>query len=191
MSTLMKKELQMKLAPVDAIPKPFSSVVDGMVHICESNSIGLTYYEVADNIFKFVSATASGASWIGMVFDVSRTYSIKNAERCQCSEGKLQWKTIEGAAQIKQQKAVLSDRKNKTKFLGHLWVNHPSITGNLQLFVASEKKFIYMLIVFIKFQHLKLTRKKPILQCFCLSKTDAATLYLLTLMSLQALETMH
>ena len=44
----MKKELQMKLAPVDAIPKPFS--------------IGLTYYEVADNIFKFVSATASGAS---------------------------------------------------------------------------------------------------------------------------------
>ena len=99
MSTLMH-ELETEITPANAIPKPFSSVIDGMVLVCRSNSIGLTYYKVADKIFKFVAATVSCPSRIDMVFDVSQPDSLKNAVKCQCSLGKLQLKTIQGASQI-------------------------------------------------------------------------------------------
>ena len=80
-STLIH-EPEMKVTHVDATPKPFSFVIDGVALVWQSNYIGLTYYEVAD---KFLTATASGASRIDTVFDVSRPDSIKNIVRGQWS----------------------------------------------------------------------------------------------------------
>ena len=88
MSTLMLK-LEIGIMLVDAILKPFSSVIGKMALVCQSNYIGLTYSNVADTIFKFVAATASVAFRIGMVFNVSQHDSIKNAERGQCFSGKI------------------------------------------------------------------------------------------------------
>ena len=135
-STLLH-ELERGITLVDAIPKPFASVIDGMALVCQSNYIGLTYNEFADNILKFVVTTTSGASRIDIVFD-----SIKNAERGQRSIDRLQLKKIVGAAPIKQWGAVLSDGNNKTeliRFLVHHWMNHPSVIGSLQLFVAYDE----------------------------------------------------
>lgn len=55
---------------VDKIPKPFASMIDGMVLVRLLNYIGLTYNEFADNVLKFVVTTSNGASRINMVFDV-------------------------------------------------------------------------------------------------------------------------
>lgn len=57
----------------------------------------------------------------------------------------LQLKAIVDAAPTKQWRTVLSDESNKielVKFLVHRCVNHPSIIGNLQLFVANEESCI-------------------------------------------------
>ena len=57
----------------DVIPKPFASVIDGVALVCQSNYIGLTYNEFADNILKFVTTittTTSGASSKDIVFDI-------------------------------------------------------------------------------------------------------------------------
>ena len=92
-----------------------------------------------------MKTTTSGASRNDIVFDQYRSDSIKNAEKGQRSMEKIQLKTIVGAVPIKQWGAVLSDGNNKTeliKFLVHRWETHPSITRNLQLFVAYEEKCI-------------------------------------------------
>ena len=81
-------KLEIGIVLVDAILKPFSSVIGEMALVCQSNYIGLTYSNIADTIFKFVAATASVAFRIGMVFNVSQHDSIKNAERGQCFSGK-------------------------------------------------------------------------------------------------------
>ena len=86
-STLMLK-LEIGIVLVDAILKPFSSVIGKMALVCQSNYIGLTYSNIADIIFKFVAAAASVAFRIGMVFDVSQHGSIKNSERGQYFSGK-------------------------------------------------------------------------------------------------------
>ena len=74
---------------VDKIPKPFASMIDGMVLVRLLNYIGLTYNEFADNILKFLATINFGVSRIDRVFDVYQSDSVKNAERAQCSVGKI------------------------------------------------------------------------------------------------------
>ena len=144
--SILMHELERGITLVDAIPKPFASVIDGMALVPQSNYIGLTYNEFTDNILnKFVTSTTSGASRIDIVFDIYRPDSIKNAERGQRSVGSIQLKTIVGAAPIKQWGVALSDGSNKSeliKFLVCHWVKHPSSIGNLHLFVAYEEKCV-------------------------------------------------
>lgn len=85
--TLMHK-LEREVTLVDKIPKPFASMIDGMVLVRLFNCIGLTYNKFADNILKFLATINFGVSRIDIVFDVYQSDSIKNAERTQCSVGK-------------------------------------------------------------------------------------------------------
>ena len=85
--TLMHK-LEREVTLVDKIPKPFASMIDGMVLVRLFNYIGLTYNKFADNILKFLATINFGVSRIDIVFDVYQSDSIKNAERAQCSVGK-------------------------------------------------------------------------------------------------------
>ena len=85
--TLMHK-LEREVTLVDKIPKPFASMIDGMVLVRLFNYIGLTYNKFADNILKFLATINFGVSRIDIVFDVYQSDSIKNAERTQCSVGK-------------------------------------------------------------------------------------------------------
>ena len=86
--TLMHK-LEREVTLVDKIPKPFASMIDGMVLVRLLNYIGLTYNEFADNILKFLATINFGVSRIDIVFDVYQSDSVKNAERAQCSVGKI------------------------------------------------------------------------------------------------------
>ena len=62
-------------------------------------------------------------------------------------------KTFVGAASVKQWGAVLPDGNSTielVRFLVHRWVNHPSVIGKLQLFVAYEEKCICITVDFVR-----------------------------------------
>ena len=102
----------------------FSTFIDWMTLVCQSNYIGLAYSEFADDILKFLETTTSGISRIDKVFQVYWSSSIKNGERYQRPVGKINLKTIMGAVASKQRGAVLSDGNNKTeliKLILHHW----------------------------------------------------------------------
>ena len=61
---------------VDKIPKPFASMIDGMVLVRLLNYIGLTYNEFADNILKFLATINFGVSRIDIVFDVYQSEEL-------------------------------------------------------------------------------------------------------------------
>ena len=102
-TTLMHK-LERGITFADAIPKPFASVIDGMVLVRQSNYIGLTYNEFADNISKFFAKTTSGAS------RSLSCVSIQLNEKCRKRS------TLNGKYSVKKQLWVLRQLINGDLF---------------------------------------------------------------------------
>ena len=58
--TTLMHELERGITFVDTIPKPFASAIDGMALVHQTNYIGLTYNEFADNILTLICLGVRG-----------------------------------------------------------------------------------------------------------------------------------
>ena len=145
-ATLMH-ELENGSTSVDAIQRPFATIIDGMALVRKVKHAGHTFDSFTDELLESAVSSSIGASRIDIVFDVYRDHSIKNAERGHRETGTLQFRWIIGNQTIKQYAAFLSSSNNKLeliKFLVSRWKTNCSYIGNTEVNVAFDESCIQL-----------------------------------------------
>ena len=138
-------EMEKGSTNVDHIDGPFVPIFDGMALVRMVKCTGLTYNEFADDLLKFMVAKSLGSKQIDVVFNVYYENSIKNAERGNCSTGKLQINAIIGSSKIKQWGAFLSNNKNKSELIHFFisrWKSNCAVIRDSKLFIAYDEKCV-------------------------------------------------
>ena len=93
-----------------------------MAGVRSFKTIGLTFGELADELFRSTTFKGSSFSRIDIVFDIYQVISIKSAERIKRKKNTvITFHSIIPTHKMKQWQSFLSSSKNKTsltKFLG-------------------------------------------------------------------------
>jgi len=141
--SLLLHKIEGDTPPVDMLQLNHAFIVDGMAHVRQLKTSGLTFCELSIKLLNQVIKCSRFASRIDVVFDVYLENSIKDVERERRSSGEMVLKKIVPTSQIKQWSQLLSsgDFKNKliSYFVDH-WKTKRELLRNKELYVnnASE-----------------------------------------------------
>ena len=109
---------------LDSLPDDYASIFDGMAIVQKTRATGLTFGELAHQMFQSILSSSRGAKRIDVVFDVYMENSIKSAERLRRSTGNLTFQQLIPSYPVKQHNQFLSSPANKReliKFLPDQW----------------------------------------------------------------------
>ncbi len=96
------------------------NVENGMALVRKVKPTGHTYQSYADHLLASAMSSSGNASRVDIVFDVYRDQSIKNAQRGNRENGKLEIKKIIGSQKVKQFTSLLSNGKHKMALIRYL-----------------------------------------------------------------------
>ena len=117
-------EVERLTEPLDLFPDDYASIFDGMAIIQKARATGLTFGELAHQMFQSILSSSRGAKRIDVVFDVYMENSIKSAERLRRSTENLTFQQLIPSYPVKQYNQFLSSPANKLeliKFLRDQW----------------------------------------------------------------------
>lgn len=103
----LARELEKNVSPAEDIPAPSTTIIDGMNLVQKLNDNNKTFAQVAE--LAFTQVLHEGASErIGVVFDVYRQTSIKDAERLnRGADTTIQYKNLAGGHHVQQWRKFL------------------------------------------------------------------------------------
>lgn len=104
-------------APVEMLQEDHTFIVDGMAHVRQLKSGGLTFDQFSTKLLKAIVNASPFASRLDIVFDVYFETSIKDVERQRRSTGEMTVKQIVSSAPIKQWGQLLSSGEFKNKLV--------------------------------------------------------------------------
>ena len=98
-------ELEKGAALVGQMPKSLCSIIDGMALVGKVKCSGLTFFHIAEDIFKAAMSCSYNSARVDIVFDVYFEQSIKNIERNQKYSGTISfkkncWKSCSSAMEL-------------------------------------------------------------------------------------------
>ena len=104
--------------PLDLFPDDYASIFDGMAIVQKARATGLTFGELAHQMFQSILSSSRGAKRIDVVFDVYMENSIKSAERLRRSTENLTFQQLIPSYPIKQYNQLqVHDGKRVVKFI--------------------------------------------------------------------------
>ena len=141
----LARELEKQVLPVEIIPEPSATIIDGMSLVQKMKGNDQTFSQLADSALTQILHEGARSQRIDVVFDVYRDDSIKNAERENrgCSTG-LQFRNIAPGHQIQQWRKFLTHSTNKANLIRFLVAEWKTTKlreklKDIQLYVASEE----------------------------------------------------
>ena len=121
-----------------------------MAGVRSFKTTGLTFGELADELFRSTTFKGSSFSRIDIVFDIYQVISIKSAERIKRKKNTvITFHSIIPTHKMKQWQSFLSSSKNKTsltKFLGEQWMvnDYSTLLHNKSIYKLLQKDcFMY------------------------------------------------
>ena len=136
--------------PLEHIPAQSTGIFDGMAEVRSFKATGLTFAELADELFRSIISKGSSFSRIDIVFDVYQVISIKSAEMIKRKKNAvITFHSIIPTPKIKQWQPFLSSSKNKTaliKFLGEQWMvnDYSTLLHNKSIYISLQNDcFMY------------------------------------------------
>ncbi len=113
-------ELEKLTEPLDSLPDDYASIFDGMAIVQKARATGLTFGELAHQMFQSILLSCRGAKQIDVVFYVYMENSIKSAERLRRSTGNLTFRQLILSYPVKQYNQFLSSTANKRELIRFL-----------------------------------------------------------------------
>ena len=113
-------EVEKFTEPLDSLPDGYASIFDGMAIVQKARATGLTFGELAHQMFQSILSSSRGANRIDVVFDVYMENSIKSAERLRRSTGNLAFRQLIPTYPVKQYNQFLSSPANKRELIRFL-----------------------------------------------------------------------
>ena len=141
----LARELEKSVAPAEVIPKPSTTIIDGMSLVQKMKGNDKTFAQLAESTLAKVLHEGGDSERIDVVFDVYKDMSIKHSERAnRGADIGIQFKNIVSGHNIQQWRKLLCSAANKTsliKFLVEEW-KRPEHRDKLQvktLYVTCEE----------------------------------------------------
>ena len=116
------------------MPNSSCSIIDGMALMRKVKCSDLTFFHIAEEIFKAAMPCSYNSARVDIVFDVYFEQSIKNSERNRRCLGTVSFKKIVGSHVALQCNSFLGLNHNKTelaKFLVSEWEKKNITDSNL------------------------------------------------------------
>ena len=117
----LARELEKSVAPVDVIPEPSATIIDGMSLVQQMKGDDKTFAQLAESALFKVLHEGAKSQRNDVEFDVYKETSINDLERAhRGTERGIQFKNIAPGHNIQQWRKLLCNSSNKASLIKFL-----------------------------------------------------------------------